>query len=290
MRAMAMAYWDALAAILDACGDDAEEFDAAMASQLLAGTATALFWCPPALAINLRLQAAVVKCLEIPPQAAMLQSSGGGRLLELVAASPHTAAVMVAEGMVDQLMQPVQASPAGSSGQLGWIDILHQLLSAADGVAQQPATAAGSEADAAAAVAEAAAELRSALNAESIEGHCLLPARRLAAALLAWWRRPAAQQAAVLESARAAAARSCAYLRCTNLGGEGGPAAGQGTGSKCCSACRAVWYCGTACSHADWRAGHRRVCQALGVARGGEKERRRQAAAAAAAQAAEQAE
>jgi hypothetical protein len=28
-----------------------------------------------------------------------------------------------------------------------------------------------------------------------------------------------------------------------------------------------AWYCGTACSHADWRAGHRRVCRALGPAR-----------------------
>ena len=50
------------------------------------------------------------------------------------------------------------------------------------------------------------------------------------------------------------------------------------------SACRAVWYCGTACSHADWRAGHRRVCKALGAARAAEKERRRQAAAEAAAE------
>ncbi|PRW59997.1 Zinc finger MYND domain-containing 19 Q7TSV3 [Chlorella sorokiniana] len=107
-------------------------------------------------------------------------------------------------------------------------------------------------------------------------------------ALLAWWRRPEAQAAAALELAQAAAARSCAYLRCANLGGEGGPAAGQGVGSQRCSACRAVWYCGTACSHADWRAGHRRVCRALGVARAAEKERRRQAgdAAVAAAEAA----
>jgi hypothetical protein len=28
-----------------------------------------------------------------------------------------------------------------------------------------------------------------------------------------------------------------------------------------------AWYCGTACSHADWRAGHRRVCRALGATR-----------------------
>ncbi len=39
------------------------------------------------------------------------------------------------------------------------------------------------------------------------------------------------------------------------------------------SACRAVWYCGTACSHADWReGGHRRVCKALGAARRAAKE------------------
>lgn len=35
-------------------------------------------------------------------------------------------------------------------------------------------------------------------------------------------------------ASQAAAARSCAYLRCANLGGEGGPAAGQGVGSQRC--------------------------------------------------------
>ncbi|PRW60171.1 hypothetical protein C2E21_1998 [Chlorella sorokiniana] len=40
--------------------------------------------------------------------------------------------------------------------------------------------------------------------------------------------------AAALEVAQATAARSCAYLRCANLGGEGGPAAGQGVGSQRC--------------------------------------------------------
>ena len=48
-----------------------------------------------------------------------------------------------------------------------------------------------------------------------------------------------------------------------------------------CRACRAAWYCGTACSHADWRAGHKRVCKALGTARVANKERRQAAAAAA---------
>ena len=40
-----------------------------------------------------------------------------------------------------------------------------------------------------------------------------------------------------------------------------------------CSACRVVWYCSTACSHADWReGGHRRMCRALGAARRAAKE------------------
>ena len=63
---------------------------------------------------------------------------------------------------------------------------------------------------------------------------CLPLARRLATALQAWWARPSQQRADQLELATAAATRSCAYLRCANLGGQGGPAAGQGTGSMQC--------------------------------------------------------
>ena len=48
------------------------------------------------------------------------------------------------------------------------------------------------------------------------------------------------------------------------------------------SACRAVWYCGTACSHADWRAGHKRVCKVLAAERQAAKAARAAAAAAAA--------
>jgi len=29
------------------------------------------------------------------------------------------------------------------------------------------------------------------------------------------------------------------------------------------SACREAWYCGTACSRADWKLGHRRLCKAM---------------------------
>ena len=58
--------------------------------------------------------------------------------------------------------------------------------------------------------------------------------RSLAAALLEYWRRPEAAEAGQLELAQAAAARSCAYIGCANFECEGGPAAGEGTGAKCC--------------------------------------------------------
>jgi hypothetical protein len=95
----------------------------------------------------------------------------------------------------------------------------------------------------------------------------LVPAVALAAALQEYFDRPQQQAAPRLDLARTAAASSCAYLRCANLAAGGGPAAGEGEGSLRCSACRAVWYCGISCSHADWRAGQRRVCKALAAER-----------------------
>ncbi len=65
--------------------------------------------------------------------------------------------------------------------------------------------------------------------------------QNLAKALQQVWQLPEQQEAARLEAAQAAAARSCAYLRCANLGGGGGPAVGQGSGSSKCSACRVAW-------------------------------------------------
>ena len=62
----------------------------------------------------------------------------------------------------------------------------------------------------------------------------LQAAAQLAPLVLKGWallEQPAARQ---LEAARAAATRSCAYLCCANLGGEGGPFAGQGVGSMRC--------------------------------------------------------
>ena len=65
-----------------------------------------------------------------------------------------------------------------------------------------------------------------------------LPAATKLADLLHEWYQPAMQPEqhadAQLALAQAAATRSCAYLRCANLGGGGGPAAGEGVGSQRC--------------------------------------------------------
>ena len=63
----------------------------------------------------------------------------------------------------------------------------------------------------------------------------LLPhAADLAALMQQYYALPAVEAETQLALAQAAARRSCAYLRCANLGGEGGPAAGQGAGSMRC--------------------------------------------------------
>ena len=95
----------------------------------------------------------------------------------------------------------------------------------------------------------------------------LLLARQLADTLQAWWETPDQQRQARLELAQAAALRGCAYLACPNAGAGGALTAGAQEGASRCSGCRVVWYCDTACSHADWAAGHRRVCKHLGAAR-----------------------
>ncbi|EFN53486.1 hypothetical protein CHLNCDRAFT_136779 [Chlorella variabilis] len=98
-----------------------------------------------------------------------------------------------------------------------------------------------------------------------------LPAAVAAAELLRQHWAAQEEQAEVparVQVAQAVVTRSCAYLGCANLGAQGGPAAGEGVGSLRCSGCRVAWYCGTACSHADWqRGGHKHVCKALAAAR-----------------------
>ena len=115
-----------------------------------------------------------------------------------------------------------------------------------------------------------------ALHSQLIQQHILPAAESLATLLQQLWALPEKVAATRLEAGQVASARSCAYLRCPNLGLEGGPAAGEGAGSLKCAACRSVWYCGTACSHADWLAGHKRVCKAMATARQQEKQQRQQ--------------
>ena len=160
------------------------------------------------------------------------------------------------------------------------------LLEAADGVTKSTATsdsqrhpdpAFGEQLTAAARALHAAQRAAAARSGEDTPANVRLvqQAAALARLLQQYWQLPEQQAAARLELAQAAASRSCAYLACANLGGSGGPAAGEGEGSKKCSVCR-VSYCGEACSHADWRAGgHRKVCQALAAERQAQKERQR---------------
>ena len=60
------------------------------------------------------------------------------------------------------------------------------------------------------------------------------PASRLGRAMVEMAHSPAMEAQRQLELARAAATRSCAYLRCANVAGQGGAAAGQGVGSARC--------------------------------------------------------
>jgi hypothetical protein len=91
--------------------------------------------------------------------------------------------------------------------------------------------------------------------------------RRLAELVAQAWVLTGRAAESQLARAQVAAARSCAYLSCANLAAKGRPAGGPGCGSRKCSGCRAVWYCGEACQLADWReGGHRRVCKQLAAA------------------------
>ena len=60
------------------------------------------------------------------------------------------------------------------------------------------------------------------------------PAAELTDLMQQYYALPAVAAEWQLSVAQAAADRSCAYLRCANLGGERGPAAGQGSGSMRC--------------------------------------------------------
>ncbi|KAL4855281.1 putative MscS family protein [Chlorella vulgaris] len=220
-------------------------------------------------------------------------------IAQAAAASPHVTAHMLASGAMEAMLQLLESSGIQGAALLGaqdgvvarlLADAYQALIHAADdvlAVASGGSTAATSEELQAAQ--QSLKAVLSSLNADlGVSGRgqpsvsaasaasmlkmlreAAQPAAgQLASALLVLWTGPEQWKQAALELAQASAARSCAYLSCSNVCAEGGPAAGQGVGSKRCSQCHTAYYCGTDCSHADWRQGrHGRVCKALAGAR-----------------------
>ena len=78
-----------------------------------------------------------------------------------------------------------------------------------------------------------AAKARAADRASQLR-QLLQPAAHLAGLVQQYRALPTLESERQLAAARAAATRSCAYLRCANVAGEGGPAAGEGAGSMRC--------------------------------------------------------
>ena len=140
------------------------------------------------------------------PQDSAATAAHYEEVLELAARSPCLAAHLAASGMLGRMLQG-RPSAAGDS------------------------PAAASDAP------EVSAWLtqQEALQAASAAPVSLLELdAAAAAALLQRWEQQADDAAEQLELAWAAAARSCAYLRCPNLAAEGGAFAGQTEGSKKC--------------------------------------------------------
>jgi hypothetical protein len=78
-------------------------------------------------------------------------------------------------------------------------------------------------------------------SAQQVEELLAPAAESAAAALWRFWALPAQAAADRQAVARAAAARSCANLRCPTVSLEGGPGARQGVGCKRCSGCTVAW-------------------------------------------------
>ncbi|KAL4855319.1 hypothetical protein ACK3TF_004068 [Chlorella vulgaris] len=217
-------------------------------------------------------------------------------MAQAAAASPHVTAHMLASGAMETMLQQLESSGALGAALLGAQDgslaglladayqalvcTADDVLSAASGgssavgteelqAAQQTLKTVLDSLNADLAVSGGQASSSSAAAAAKMLREEAQPAAgRIAAALLMLWTQPDQRKEAALELAHASAARSCAYLSCSNVCGGDGPAAGQGVGSKRCSQCHTAYYCGPACAHADWRQGrHGRVCKALAGAR-----------------------
>ena len=122
-------------------------------------------------------------------------------------------------GLADEALAAVDSAPdAGLPGGLA-----AQLQQAAHSLREQRREVLSGLA-VGAGMAERASQLRQLLQ----------PATDLAGLMQQWHTLPAVEEEKRVAVARAAATRSCAYLRCANVDGAGGPAAHQGEGSKKC--------------------------------------------------------
>jgi hypothetical protein len=257
-----------------------------------------------ALSLAAAVEGNIVSQLQDPAERAQ-QAERLISLTEAAAESGHLAVVVASGGLLSLLLQTAAElarsseddAPQQACELLDGLGRLVEFLANATSSAVDNATETGMPDSLAAKLKQAARALRqqrqqvlAGLGSDASLAdradqlwHLVQPAADAVTLLHQWLKLPGTIKQQQLVASQAAAARSCAYLRCANVAGQGGPAAGQGVGSMRCSACHAVWYCGTACSHADWRAGHKRMCELLAAERQAAKAAR---AAGAAAQAA----
>ncbi|KAL4855283.1 putative MscS family protein [Chlorella vulgaris] len=293
--AMAAAHCQFLQAVVCDAGRSERVLQLGYAQHVASAIAVCGAMCPAVLALYPAL--VDLQCQALVLFAGKLSAEWFGMKLciaQAAAASPHVTVHMLASGAMETMLQQLERSRAQGVALLGaqveavaalLADAYQALVHAADDVlaaASDGSTAARTEelqaaqqslkavlsgliADLSVA---AGGQPRVSAAAKMLRKEAQPAAGQLAAALLVLWTGPEQRKQAALELAQASAARSCAYLSCSNVCGEGGPAAGQGVGSKRCSQCHTAYYCGTACSHADWRQGrHGRVCKALAGAR-----------------------
>ncbi|KAL4459171.1 hypothetical protein ABPG75_014036 [Micractinium tetrahymenae] len=157
------------------------------------------------------------------------------------------------EGAGSQAHTPMHPTPSLTAGQSHKLELAARLDAAYEQLEAQ--------------VEELAmAEKQGAGNEEHAVQQLAAGAAAMVALVQECWALPEEAENARLWMARVAAARSCVNMRCPNVGLQGGPAAGEGVGCKRCGGCRAVFYCSTACSQADWRSaggGHKWTCKVL---------------------------
>ncbi|KAI7842251.1 hypothetical protein COHA_003892 [Chlorella ohadii] len=279
LEAMCAAHWPALQA-LSACCNLERHAGLQGCSKLAVSLVICMGKGPPNLAADADLQrmfGCMLSCVLQVPSC----SWGYHSLMFLTAEyAPRLAALLVTSGHLEEMTEAVEgldpslvpAMPLAFAPGV-WNIVADALWEEAVELLKGPSLDPATWEALRAAAATLQAMLRQPLDDKGPRSQQLQIMKDLSELLQQVWQLPEQQEAARLETAQAAAARSCAYLRCANLGGGGGPAAGQGSGSSKCSACRVAWYCGEGCSHADWRGptGHRKTCKALGAAKGVDK-------------------